>query len=62
MTARKQKTVYGGKGSSGLQREKGCKKMDCRECSESVENVDYRATSVLCHKCLSKSLNRGKLN
>lgn len=60
MTARKQKTVYGGRAGSGLQREKSNKKMPCRECSEVVENVDIRATSVLCHKCLSKSLNRGR--
>jgi hypothetical protein len=60
MTARSQKTTYGGKSSSSSLREKGCKNMNCRECSESVENVDYRATSVLCYKCLSKSLNRGR--
>jgi Zn finger protein HypA/HybF involved in hydrogenase expression len=56
MTARKQKTVYGGS-SSAIQRQKGTKNMNCRECQEKVENVDYRATAVLCHKCLSKSLN-----
>jgi hypothetical protein len=60
MTARKQKTSEGTKSIAELRRENGCKKMDCRECSESVENVDYRATSVLCYKCLSKSLNRGR--
>jgi Zn finger protein HypA/HybF involved in hydrogenase expression len=56
MTARKQKTVYGGSGSI-TRRESGSKNMNCRECQEKVENVDYRATSVLCYKCLSKSLN-----
>jgi hypothetical protein len=56
MTARKQKTVYGGS-SSSIKREGGAKHMPCRECQERVDNVDYRATAVLCHKCLSKSLN-----
>ena len=31
--------------------------MKCRECNNLVHNVDSESKSVLCYKCVSKSLN-----
>lgn len=31
--------------------------MDCRECGRPVRNVDSNTVSVLCYRCVARSLN-----
>lgn len=45
------------KKSSAGRRTVSSKDLECRECQRWVENVDSDAASVLCWRCVSKSLN-----
>lgn len=40
--------------------QKTFKKLNCKECGEPVDKVDYQATAVTCWKCVIK-LSNGKL-
>lgn len=40
--------------------QKTFKRLNCKECGEPVDKVDYQATAVTCWKCVIK-LSNGKL-
>ena len=45
------------KSSSNRIKGSGLVSMDCKECGSTVSNVDSNTISVICYRCVAKSLN-----